>query len=94
MNGKPSVVIPFEGDQNENGMRLSYLRAGHRLRYRNLTARALREAILKVLEDPAFSARSEEIARLLARQNGPQTASDLIERLLKTGRPVLRAEIR
>jgi MGT family glycosyltransferase len=94
MNGKPSVVIPFEGDQNENGMRLSYLRAGRRLRYRNLTARALREAILKVLEDPAFAARSEEIARLLARQNGPQTASDLIERLLKTGRPVLRAEIR
>lgn len=92
MNGKPSIVIPFEGDQNENGMRLSYLRAGFRLQYKDLTARSLRDAILKVLADPLIAARAREIASLLSRHNGPQTASDLIERLLRTGRPVLRAE--
>lgn len=93
MNGTPSIVIPFEGDQNENGRRVSYLKAGYRLRYRDLTARALREAILKALGDSSIAGRSREIASSLGRHNGPQRASDLVERLLCTGRPVLRAEV-
>ena len=90
MNGKPSLVIPFEGDQNENGRRVSYLKAGYRLRYKELTAEKLRNAIFKALADPWIAGRSKEIACSLGRQNGPETAADLVETLIRTGKPVLR----
>jgi MGT family glycosyltransferase len=93
MNGKPSIVIPFEGDQNENGRRLSYLKAGYRMRYKDLTARNLKKAIFKVLEDRSIAGRSREIASSLERHNGPETAADLVERLIRTGTPVLRTGI-
>lgn len=94
MSGTPSIVIPFEGDQNENGRRVSYLRAGYRLRYKDLTAQALLEAIFRALGDCAIAGRSKEIASSLVRHNGPETAADLVERLLTTGKPVLRTETR
>jgi UDP:flavonoid glycosyltransferase YjiC (YdhE family) len=90
MNGTPSIVIPFEGDQNENGRRVSYLRAGYRMRYQDLTAEKLRNAIFKALGDTSIAGRSREIACSLERHNGPETAADLVERLIHTGTPVLR----
>lgn len=93
MNGTPSIVIPFEGDQNENGRRVSYLKAGYRMRYKELTAEKLREAILRALGDPSLATRSREIAGALGRQNGPETAADLVETLLRTREPVLRVPI-
>ncbi len=90
MNGTPSIVIPFEGDQNENGRRVSYLRAGYRMRYKDLTAEKLKKTIFKALGDSSIAGRSREIACSLERYNGPQTSADLIERLIRTGEPVLR----
>jgi MGT family glycosyltransferase len=93
MNGTPSVVIPFEGDQNENGRRLSYLRAGYRMRYKELTPEKLKETIFRALQDRSLSTRSKEIAGSLERHNGPEAAADLVERLIHTGKPVLRTEV-
>jgi MGT family glycosyltransferase len=93
MKGTPSIVIPFEGDQNENGRRVSYLRAGYRMRYKELTAERLREAIFRALADRSLAARSREIAGSLERQNGPERAADLVETLLRTRRPVLRTAV-
>jgi UDP:flavonoid glycosyltransferase YjiC (YdhE family) len=93
MNGTPSIVIPFEGDQNENGRRVSYLRAGYRMRYKDLTAEKLKKAIFKALADNSILGRSKEIACSLERHNGPETGADLIERLIHTGTPVLRTAV-
>jgi MGT family glycosyltransferase len=93
VNGIPSIVIPFEGDQNENGRRVSYLKAGYRMRYKDLTAQKLKQAIFKALADRSIAGRSREIACSLERHNGPETAADLVERLIRTGTPVLRNEI-
>jgi MGT family glycosyltransferase len=90
MSGTPSIVIPFEGDQNDNGRRVSYLRAGYRMRYKDLTPEKLKKAISKALADRSIAGRSREIACSLERHNGPETAADLVERLIHTGTPVLR----
>ncbi len=93
MNGTPAIVIPFEGDQNDNGRRVSYLKAGYRMRYKDLSAPKLKQAIVKALADSSIAGRSREIACSLERHNGPETAADLVERLIRTGTPVLRSEL-
>ena len=92
VNGIPAIGIPMEGDQNENGRRIRESGAGYYLQYKGLTAKKLKDAILRALGDESIKRRAREISGKLKKYNGPETASDLIEKVLETGKPVYRPD--
>ena len=90
INGKPAVVIPMDGDQNENGRRVQVAGAGYYLSYKKLNAELLREKIREALRDEEIKAKAVQLSRALGKYDGPERSADLVERLLETGQPVLR----
>jgi UDP:flavonoid glycosyltransferase YjiC (YdhE family) len=83
LHGCPSVVIEHFGDQGFNASELH--RAGvapKALNRRTVTARSLAKAIRTVLDDPGMKKKAEDLSRLMQKENGVQTAAELIERHL------------
>jgi UDP:flavonoid glycosyltransferase YjiC (YdhE family) len=75
------VACPAVGDMNENAARLDWAGAGVRLPRRFLTARTLRLAVERALEDPSIRARAREIAAWSAAHDPGAQAAELIEEL-------------
>jgi UDP:flavonoid glycosyltransferase YjiC (YdhE family) len=78
--GAPVVTVPAAGDMSENGTRAQWAGAGLSLPRRFLTPGTLRLMVRRVLEEPSFGARAREIAAWGRENNGPATASALVER--------------
>jgi MGT family glycosyltransferase len=89
--GVPLVLAPGEVDQADFAERV--VRAGAGLRVERRTARAeqIRDALRRVLEEPAFRERAGRVAADFARCDAPRVSAALIERLAETRQPVLRA---
>jgi UDP:flavonoid glycosyltransferase YjiC (YdhE family) len=84
--GVPTLIVPFAFDQSDNAAhaaRLGVSRTVYRHKYR--TPRVANE-LGKLLHDPAYARRAEEVSRKLKQENGVARASDLIEQVLD-GRP-------
>jgi sterol 3beta-glucosyltransferase len=78
--GRPSVVIPFAGDQMFWARRLHALGAATApIPYATLTAEALAAAIGDVLADPAHEQCAQAMAAALAREDGVAEAVACIE---------------
>jgi UDP:flavonoid glycosyltransferase YjiC (YdhE family) len=75
------VACPAVGDMNENAARLDWAGAGVRLPRRFVTARTLRLAVERALEDPSIRARAREIAAWSASHDPGVQAAELIEEL-------------
>ena len=75
------VACPAVGDMNENAARLDWSGAGVRLPRRFLTARTLRLAVERTLEDPSIRAHAREIAAWSAAHDPGAQAAQLIEEL-------------
>jgi len=79
--GKPTLIIPFVGDQLFWGERIRALGCGPRpISRQNLTVRKLTKAMLDLSSNHGYSARALEIAQMLSRETGVRTAADLVER--------------
>ena len=61
-SGTPALVCPPAGDMAENGARLTWAGAGLAIPDRLLAAAPLRWAARRLLGDPRFAARAEELA--------------------------------
>jgi len=92
VHSKPAVAIPMEGDQHENGRRVQVSGVGYRVPYRSLTPEKLRQAIRKALKDESLKANVAKLSQQINKLNGPETSADLIEKFLKTGKPVYRSD--
>ncbi len=92
VHSKPAVAIPMEGDQHENGRRVQVFGVGYRVPYRSLTPEKLRQAIRKALKDESLKANVAKLSQQINKLNGPETSADLIEKFLKTGKPVYRSD--
>lgn len=88
--GVPQVVVPFNWDQPDNGRRVAERGLGVMIRRKRLTPAKLRGAIERVLGDDSFRARCREVAARMSVYNAPRTAADLLERLGRERRPILR----
>jgi MGT family glycosyltransferase len=89
-NGKPMVVLPLFWDQVDNAQRLDETGFGVRLSTYGFDDDQLTGAVDRLLADTALRRRmATESARLQA-DPGSARAADLIERLARTGQPVLR----
>ena len=80
--GVPIVIVPTMWDKPENAKRLVEAGVAVRLSRRACTPEALREAVERVLADPAYAAGARRLAARLAAAPGPDGAAALIEGLV------------
>jgi MGT family glycosyltransferase len=90
-HGRPMVVLPLFWDQYDNAQRVDELGYGVRLPTYDFEDGALEAAVERLLADGALRARMGAISRRLQASPGTVRAADLIERLARTGEPVIRS---
>jgi MGT family glycosyltransferase len=81
-HGLPLVVTPIRDDQPIIAQQVADAGAGIRLRFGRLRAGELRDAILRVLGDPAYRAAAGRVRDSFAAAGGAVTAADHLEKLL------------
>jgi UDP:flavonoid glycosyltransferase YjiC (YdhE family) len=77
--GTPLLVCPSVGDMGENAARVAWSGAGLSVPRRLLSARAIRLATRRLLAEPSFQARVEELAAWAAAHDGAAAAAHLVE---------------
>jgi UDP:flavonoid glycosyltransferase YjiC (YdhE family) len=84
------VVLPVFWDQYDNAQRVDELGLGRRLDTYRCSVEELTGAIDGLLSDAQLERRLEAMSARLQTVPGTVKAADLIERLARTGEPVLR----
>jgi UDP:flavonoid glycosyltransferase YjiC (YdhE family) len=79
--GSAVVACPAIGDMNENAARVDWAGAGVRVPARFLSARTVRLATQRVLEDASIGARAKELERWSQAHHSGATAAALVEQL-------------
>jgi len=79
--GTPLLISPFTGDMSETAMRVAWAGAGLSLPWRLCRPPPLRWAARRVLDDPEFTARAEEIAAWGREHDGAERGAELVEEL-------------
>jgi UDP:flavonoid glycosyltransferase YjiC (YdhE family) len=79
--GTPLLVSPFVGDMSETAIRVAWADAGLSLPWRLCRPAPLRWAARRVLDDPTFTARAEEIAAWGREHDGAERGAELVEEL-------------
>jgi UDP:flavonoid glycosyltransferase YjiC (YdhE family) len=77
--GTPLLVCPYVGDMAENAARVAWSGGGLSVPRRLLSPRAIRLATRRLLGEPRFTARAEEIAAWSIAHDGAATAAGLVE---------------
>jgi len=89
--GVPLVVAGKDLDKPEVARRVAASGAGVDLRSGRPRPAAVRRGVLEVLHEPRYREAAARVAAQLAARGGQAEVVDLLERLVATGRPVLRA---
>lgn len=79
--GTPVLVCPIIGDMSETAMRVAWAGAGLSLPWRLCRPAPLRWATRRLLHEPGFAAKAEEIAAWSRENNGAARGAELVERL-------------
>lgn len=90
-HGVPLIVAGGDLDKPEIAARVAWSGAGVDLRTGHPKPAAVKKAYLRVTGEPSFRERARAIANELAALGGASAAVDLIETLVRTGKPVRRA---
>ncbi|HWB85715.1 MAG TPA: macrolide family glycosyltransferase [Bryobacteraceae bacterium] len=77
-HGVPLVVVPQRGDQYLVGARVAELGAGVTLSPRQVTAKALRDAVSKLLSEPTYRKAAEVLGESLRDAGGYRRAANVI----------------
>ena len=89
--GVPLVVAGGDLDKPEAARRVAASGAGVDLRTGSPRPAAVGRAVREVLHEPRYREAAARVAAQLADRGGQREVVDLLERLVATGRPVLRA---
>ena len=92
-HGVPILVSGATEDKPEVGARVAWSGAGIRLRDRQPQPAAIKDAVRRLLTDDTYRMNARRIAADIATYDSAGIASELVERLARTGRPVLRTEL-
>jgi UDP:flavonoid glycosyltransferase YjiC (YdhE family) len=84
------LVVPDDGDQRENALRVYLSGAGLRLPRRWATNRSLRLAVRRLLADEQYLRRAHEIAAWCRANPGEVRAADLVEEVAERRAAALR----
>jgi UDP:flavonoid glycosyltransferase YjiC (YdhE family) len=80
--GRPMLVVPFGQDQPDNARRCAKLGAARTLSRRAYRLSSVVRALSRLLDQPSYAARAEEVGGLIRAEHGTLTACDAIERIL------------
>ena len=83
--GTPVLVSPIIGDMSETAMRVDRAGAGLSLPWRLCRPAPLRWAARRLLHEPSFAAKAEEIAAWGRENDGAARGAELVERLALKG---------
>ena len=83
-SGAPVVACPHAGDMAENAARIRWAGAGVSLPRRFTTPLGLRLAVRRLLGEPRYRRRAEELRDWAARNDGARAASDAVEELAES----------
>jgi UDP:flavonoid glycosyltransferase YjiC (YdhE family) len=79
--GTPVLVCPIIGDMSETAMRVAWAGAGLSLPWRLCQPAPLRWAARRLLHEPSFAAKAEEIAAWGRENDGAARGAELVEEL-------------
>jgi UDP:flavonoid glycosyltransferase YjiC (YdhE family) len=85
--GTPVLICPIIGDMSETAMRVSWARCGLSLPWRLCRPTPLRWAAQRLLEDPSFARRADELASWAKERDGAERGAELVEQLARTRTP-------
>jgi len=88
-HGKPMIVLPLFWDQVDNAQRIDELGFGRRLATYDFRDEDLTDAIDELLADRTLQGRLDAVSTRLRANPGTVRAADLIERVARTGQPVV-----
>jgi len=87
-HGLPMVLIPIGADQPLNAARCEALGVAEVLEAAAVTPQEVREAVSRVLGDPAYRRAAERVRDEIGALRGPEYAVSLLERLATERRPM------
>ncbi|HEX8704014.1 MAG TPA: nucleotide disphospho-sugar-binding domain-containing protein, partial [Myxococcaceae bacterium] len=90
--GKPLLVIPVGGEQQDNSRRVEYLGAGLSLRPEQLSVEKVRQAVTRLREEPSFVQKTRQLQAQLDETDGTGTAARLITWLAQHKAPMRMPE--
>jgi len=82
--GKPMLVVPYGGDQYDNGARVTRLGVGRVMRRNHYRADRVAVELKQLLESPNYMKKAATIGQQMQTENGVQAACDIIEKQLQT----------
>ncbi len=82
--GKPMLVMPFGGDQYDNGARVVRLGVGRVMRRNQYKADRAAVELKQLLESPNYMKKAATIGQQIQQENGVRAACDAIEKQLHT----------
>jgi MGT family glycosyltransferase len=85
--GTPVLICPIIGDMSETAMRVSWAGCGLSLPWRLCQPTPLRWAAQRLIDDPRFALRAEELAVWAKKHNGAERGAELVEQLARTRTP-------
>jgi UDP:flavonoid glycosyltransferase YjiC (YdhE family) len=78
------LVMPFGGDQYDNGARVERLAVGRTIVRGNYTAARAAAALTELLARPDYREKAAEVGRLVRAEHGVRVACDAIEEQLSS----------
>ena len=80
--GKPTVVVPYGFDQPDNAARLRRLGVSETISRNKYDSKRAVRALRRILEDPAYARRAQEVATQVKTEDGARAACAVLARLL------------
>jgi zeaxanthin glucosyltransferase len=88
-NGVPMVAIPIANDQPGVAARITWTGTGEVITLPKLSSLGLQAAIEKVLTEDAYKQNAVRLQTAIRHAGGVSRAADIVEKVAKTGQPVL-----
>lgn len=80
--GKPQLVVPHMGDQNDHAYRIERMGLGRTIKARHFTADRVEPVLAGLLRDESYRDEATRIGVLASQEHGAETAATAIEALL------------
>lgn len=80
--GRPMLVVPYGWDQPDNAARIERLGVGLTLSRRKYSLESATAKIQRLLTEPGFEVRAQDVALQLNRENGLSAACDALQSIL------------
>jgi zeaxanthin glucosyltransferase len=88
-NGVPMVAIPIANDQPGVAARIAWTGTGEVVSLKKMTVPKLRHAIEQVLQHDSYRKNALILKKAIHQAGGVSRAADIIEQVIRTGKPVL-----